>query len=761
MSNATTDLVADVPISDPSQDRLERASFAQSIARSIARLQGDDSFVIALCGAWGSGKTSVLNMALKEMSAAEDATRPIVCHFNPWWFSGRQQLLESFLAQFAAALELSDNAGEARKAAGLLKGFAKILRPLSFVPGISEAAKAGADFVSTVGDATAALADTIKSDVFKARQHIDQALATLDRRIVVVMDDIDRLAANEIAEVFLILKAVADFPKTVYVLAFDHRVVRKAIRHKLGVNGKTYLEKIVQLQLEVPSAGHTAVQNMFLDEAGHLCAAFSPKEIVDLGNTFHDGVKQFLTTPRAGKKLLNTLRFAYPPLRGEVYFPDMLGVACLFTFVPSAVQAITNDTASFVGVGRHHEDRKDLRAYHEEWLNRVDNTSRPLVTRIVRRLFPKVRWAFDGPGYSDDFEAVWQRELRVCSSAHIDKYFLLALPTGALTEAEWTEITDSIGAGDGFEHRLLAMSKEKGRGRTSRVKEVLDRLPDFGEVCEDQDRLATVCSVLFRVGDELIQAGDEEMVGGLIPHNNKDRLKGALWALLRALNDERRRAAIMRTAISSEYGLFIVCELVDLLAYQHGLFEPLPERDRQESPLLPQATVRTLANALRRRIGRAAKGNAASQLIRHPFWLRIVRHWQTFGAKKAAIQWCRRQAQRDEALVDALRQASSKTTRHGGDDYVAEVGLTVQTKYLGLFLDLKRTKARCARLLAEPPSWLTEEQLTLLKIADSLISADGQPLTQDDLRRQRFMPKSDDDLTASQDGSSKAQGEGQ
>src|SRR5262249_32012101 len=153
------------------------------------------------------------------------------------------------------------------------------------------------------------------------RRAIDDALGALDRRIVVVMDDIDRLSANEIAEVFLILKAVGDFRNTVYLLAFDHRVVRRAIRHNLGVNGKTYLEKIVQLQLEIPTVGHSAVCDLFLEELGQLCGDLPGGVWQRLGNIFHEGVKHFLTTPRAAKKLLNTLRFAYPPLKGEVDFP--------------------------------------------------------------------------------------------------------------------------------------------------------------------------------------------------------------------------------------------------------------------------------------------------------------------------------------------------------------------------------------------------------------------------------------------------------
>lgn len=298
----------------------------------------------------------------------------------------------------------------------------------------------------SVGDAPKVYSDAMRTDVFEARKQLDEALEALDRRIVIVMDDIDRLAADEIAELFLILKAVADFPKTVYLLAFDHRVVRRAIRQKLGVNGKTYLEKIVQLQIELPSVGYSAIQQMFLEQVGELLDAMDVSEQLkqDFGNLFHDGVKHFLTTPRASKKLLNTLRFIYPPLKGEVYFPDLVGVATLFTCVPSAVRVIANHSEAFTGAERYGEDRKELRAFHDKWLEKVEPKCRSHVEGIVKRLFPKFGWALDGPSYATEFEATWRRQLRVCSSAHFDKYFLFGLPGGVISEAEWAEIAELV-----------------------------------------------------------------------------------------------------------------------------------------------------------------------------------------------------------------------------------------------------------------------------------------------------------------------------
>ena len=251
-------LLPDTALDDPQLDRLDRAQFAESLSASIQSLQGNDSFVIGLCGPWGSGKTSVLNFVLAGLDKGEDDS-PIVLRFNPWWFSGREQLLEAFLTQFTATLDMPKRGEKAKKAGKLLGTLSAALRPVSLIPFIGEAAKAGREAVDALAGASKSIGEAASQNVVAIRKEIDELLTDSPNRIIVVMDDIDRLAAKEIAQLFLILKAVADFPRTAYLLAFDQAVVTQAINEQLGVDGKTYLEKIVQLQIDVPPTAQTAL----------------------------------------------------------------------------------------------------------------------------------------------------------------------------------------------------------------------------------------------------------------------------------------------------------------------------------------------------------------------------------------------------------------------------------------------------------------------------------------------------------------------
>jgi len=54
-------LSADRPKTNPIDDRLGYAPFAKHLAESICEMNAAEGLVIAVYGAWGSGKTSLLN----------------------------------------------------------------------------------------------------------------------------------------------------------------------------------------------------------------------------------------------------------------------------------------------------------------------------------------------------------------------------------------------------------------------------------------------------------------------------------------------------------------------------------------------------------------------------------------------------------------------------------------------------------------------------------------------------------------------------
>jgi predicted KAP-like P-loop ATPase len=754
--HSTPSLLADTALSNPTLDRLDRAQFAQSLSRSILSLGGDDSFVIGLCGPWGSGKTSVLNFVQSSLDSAE-GDKPILLRFNPWWFSGRQQLLEAFLAQFTAVLNAPKRGEKAKKAGKLLGTLSAALRPVTLIPGIGEAVKAGRDAIDAVAGAATAYADAVEQDVVGIRAQVDELLKEFPQRIIVVMDDIDRLAASEIAQLFLILKAVADFPKTVYLLAFDHKVVTQAINEQLGVDGRTYLEKIVQLQIDVPPTARTAIHQMFLEQLNQIIGPDDLRhdQVQYFWNVFHDGVKHFLITPRAVKKLTNMLRFAYPSLRGEVNAVDMVSVACLTTFVPQMIPTIAMNQGEFTGVGSRsywggHDDRKEREQFHRNWLSALSELDRGPVEAIVRRTFPSVDHALGGPGHSDDFNRIWQRDLRVCTDAHFEKYFRLTIPDGTISEAAWKSVVETFDAPETLDHVIATFATIKGRhGVNSQASEFLERALLFA-----RDATPEASEVLFRslmrVGDVLCAARDEKAINGMFPIDNVLRLTWVLHELLERFPGRRDRERLVNEVLDEKAGVFVATELVVSLGYQNGVFGSKErDDDPRHTPIVGKRFVGKLSKRIQKTLQEIAASDDRKQLLEHPAFMRVVINWWRIGGKAEPRRFLCAVTVDDAVLVSVLKQQISKTRSHGMSDRVAVETEVIDSGFLSKFLKLKEVRSRCERLLADVPQWLDERGMKSLQIAIHSITPNGRPIDHwaERRRKRTSSPERQDEAT--------------
>lgn len=99
----------DKPIINTNSDLLGRASFSEQLAKAILSYTNSENFSISLCGKWGSGKTSILNMIEEYIGKLtleySDDKKPIIVHFNPWNYSDQAQLITQFFCCYSCRIE--------------------------------------------------------------------------------------------------------------------------------------------------------------------------------------------------------------------------------------------------------------------------------------------------------------------------------------------------------------------------------------------------------------------------------------------------------------------------------------------------------------------------------------------------------------------------------------------------------------------------------------------------------------------------------
>jgi hypothetical protein len=589
-------------------------AFVRSFAEAIRAAQGTDSVVLALAGPWGSGKSSLLNLVAAELEATAEIP-PLVIRFNPWWFSGTGRLVPAFLQQLGAAASRP----AVEKTLGAASVCLERLAAAIATPGSQESSS-----------------DPAARDVELIRDELNTIFHNSDRRVLVFMDDIDRLTPEEMTQLLLIVRAVADFANTTYVLSFDYEVVVEAIANKLGVDGRTYLEKVVQLQIDVPLPGRMTLERMVI---GQLEVIDPTAKILDseaqrqFRILFKGGIKHFLATPRACTRLLNVLRFTYPTLAGQVYFPDMLGICCLMSFSSQAIQAIRSFSEAFVG----HCQAKgqgwlDLREYHEAWLAHIPKRDRAAVGAIVRSLFPKVAWALNGPMHGEEYVETWHKQKRICSVKHFDSYFRLGLSASEAAEHQWRKMVESLDDAAEFARALQHFGPLDTGDDSGGVGELLHQANDFVNEQATPEQAHNLFRAVMRRGDQISAAKDE----GTEYRLQIDPIHWVVWLLvdcLLRLEDPSQRLAVLTESVSEDAGLLTAAELLDALDYRSDILADgiaAPTHEANTAKLLKVLKI------LDRRIQEASENG---ELAEHPQFMKVVQKWRQFGRKTKSRNW--------------------------------------------------------------------------------------------------------------------------
>ncbi len=681
-------LLPDAPISSPSFDRLDRMPFVRSFAEAIRAVKGTDSVVLALAGPWGSGKSSLLNLIAGELERTSGDHPPLVMRFNPWWFSGTGQLVAAFLQQLAAALsrpEVKERLGAATHA---LDRLAESIGD----PGIAQQGRFPAD-----------------RDIERLQKAAYDILSESDRRILIFMDDIDRLTPDEMTQLLLIVRAVATFPNTTYVLAFDHDVVSEAITEKLGVDGRTYLEKVIQLQIDVPIPGRMTLQRMVigqLEEIDPGAGELDAESQAYFRMLFNQGVKHFLVTPRACTRLLNVLRFTYPTLTGQVYFPDMLGMACLMSFCSQAVQAIRSNSNAFVGhCDPSGKDWIKIRRFHKQWLASLPKKDRSSVESIIRLLFPKVAWALNGPLRGEEYLEQWNERKWICSPKHFDAYFRLGLSAGEAAEYQWHNIVELLDDATAFArslHRFGAL--EEGQGEEW-IDDLLRQADDFIHEKATADQAAQIFRAIMRRGDQIAAVtGDVGQQWKTGPFHSAISL---LVDCLLKIEPPPRRAEVLTESVGTDAGLLTAAEFIELAQYR---LDALADQDESPDIHSKSEKLKQVIRILDRRIQAACQDGS---LAEHPLFARVIQKWYHFGRKKRSQQWLQRHCREDQRFVAALVQLAPPWTLRDSRDSVDGTAL-LPFAFLTEMFGRKQLVQRCARIMLESPDWLTADAESVL-----------------------------------------------
>lgn len=537
-------LQADKPLTDPTDDLLNYDTFAQMLAKSIETMMPPEGLVMALYGPWGAGKTTLVEFTLHHLEKIAEEERPIIIRFNPWWFSGHENLVRIFFEQVQLSLR---SKVEQRFYSGV-----DLIRELGRM-----VSKTPMRTVRIPGTIASNLPKPTDRDVIELKKQIADRLRRQSRRILVVIDDIDRLMGEEIRQLFTAIKAIADFPNVIYLLAFDRDVVLNTLEKTLGYPAEDYLDKIVEVGFSLPLTDRSEMLRLMSEQIDTIIGETPERDLFDVslfGKVNYLGdVHEFIKTPRDILRLTNTLNVTFPAVKSSVYPPDFVTMEALRVFIPEAYEVIRRNKLLLTGgtaLPAHQQFLELLVNQFSEW---------DLLRRILVGLFPKFN-----ANYTASSERVWREQKRICAPEHFDQYFRFSILNNTLSK---TELHILMSAGDN-KQRIGEMLVAFAHQNPPRVGALLRKLRD-NVANVPMAHLRPMIEAFLDVGDKLINLEPP------VPYRRYDSNRAELVQLLLRLlrrTDHNSHANILEMGMKHGESTLVSLSLIFMIGQLHGKY---------------------------------------------------------------------------------------------------------------------------------------------------------------------------------------------
>ena len=288
------------------------SSYAKRLYEKLVATNVDEAYAIGVNAQWGYGKTTFLNEIKKNLTEDE-----ILVEFNPWLSSSPDQIVKDFFENLKDELRIYDNYLDDE-----IDNYVSLLINLDVHPVITAIAKLW------VGSSSKSISNS--------REKIQNRINKIGKKIIVVIDDLDRLEKDEIYEVLKLIRNTAKFKNLIYIVAYDRQYICSTLNQKGIVMPDSYLYKIFQMEVLLPAFEGDLIEKQLLAELkkqleGEVQEVFIraiEKEIKESRNTSR-AIGYFLKNFRDVKRFANYICLEVEQVAATDFRYDILP-RCLF-----------------------------------------------------------------------------------------------------------------------------------------------------------------------------------------------------------------------------------------------------------------------------------------------------------------------------------------------------------------------------------------------------------------------------------------------
>lgn len=313
----------DEPITCSKDDLLNRKIDAYVAAEKLLSTKTENNaFTFGIVAPWGNGKTSFLYM-MKEHIDAKNADDVVTISFHPWKYGKSSNLTYLFFEELSKAL--------APYSTIFSRDIIRYARTVSSIEN------------STMKFLWSILGCLVPQTVEEQYEDLKKKISNIQRKIVVFIDDIDRLGANEIEELFRLVRNTSNLPSMYFVMAYDKKYVVDTLNSIFPSHSLSYSQKILQEEFFLPVIKNNELKAVLREKLSVFLNSEEMEQVDKLLNRelFNSiDVFSYIRTLRDIKRLANALRLHLRKLHGEIDICDYIILEILRQQYPFVLELI-------------------------------------------------------------------------------------------------------------------------------------------------------------------------------------------------------------------------------------------------------------------------------------------------------------------------------------------------------------------------------------------------------------------------------------
>lgn len=277
-------------------DLLNFSGLSSELIKFIHNTETEQAFNVGVVGNWGDGKTFFSNLIKRDLEVYRDDY--IIIEFNPWQYDS-SNLIDAFFSEFISSTKF------------LNKELTTDIE--NYVSQISDSYEndklnLSLKLVKLMGGS---------KSLFDLKKEISCQLQLSRKKIIIIVDDTDRLDSQELMSILKLIRNSANFANTFFIAGIDIDYVNSKI------DNAKYIEKIFNVLISLPILSNDLYEKTILDK---FKSEFNDSKLIDSLSDLlrNESFAAMIRNLRQVNRLINSFKIAYNKLRGNIDYTDLL-----------------------------------------------------------------------------------------------------------------------------------------------------------------------------------------------------------------------------------------------------------------------------------------------------------------------------------------------------------------------------------------------------------------------------------------------------